>query len=66
VWVLRGSILVAGVLATVVAVTADTIYGLFVLCSDLMYVILFPQLTLILYFKRTNAYGCLSGYFLGQ
>ena len=64
VWVLRTAIVVCGVLATVIAVTADSIYGLFVLCSDLMYVVLFPQLTLILWFHRSNAYGCLAGYFL--
>lgn len=64
VWVLRLSILAVGVLATVIACTANTVYGLFVLCSDLMYVILFPQLTLVLWFKQSNAYGCLAGYFV--
>ncbi|XP_070183650.1 high-affinity choline transporter 1-like, partial [Littorina saxatilis] len=64
VWVLRVSIVVCGCLATVIAVTAESIYGLFVLCSDLMYVVLFPQLTLVLWFRRSNSYGCLSGFFL--
>ncbi|XP_025099151.1 high-affinity choline transporter 1-like [Pomacea canaliculata] len=64
VWALRVSIVVVGVLGTVVAVTANTIYGLYVLCSDLMYVILFPQLTLVLWFPPANAYGCLAGYLL--
>ncbi|KAL8597445.1 hypothetical protein ACOMHN_050943 [Nucella lapillus] len=64
VWVLRITVLVCGALATVIAVTADSIYGLFVLCSDLMYVVLFPQLTLILWFHRSNAYGCILGYFV--
>ena len=56
--------MVSGVLATVIAITADSIYGLFVLCSDLMYVVLFPQLTLILWFQRSNGYGCLAGFIL--
>lgn len=64
VWVLRGSIVLVGVLGTVVAITVNSIYGLFVLCSDLMYVILFPQLTLVLWFPPANAYGCLAGYLL--
>nr|KAG5702452.1 hypothetical protein BaRGS_027539 [Batillaria attramentaria] len=51
-----------GVLATLIACTANSVYGLFVLCSDLMYVILFPQFTLVLWFTQSNAYGCLAGY----
>lgn len=61
---LRVAIVVSGVLATVIAATADSIYGLFVLCSDLMYVVLFPQLTLILWFQPSNGYGCLAGFFV--
>ncbi|KAK7490860.1 hypothetical protein BaRGS_00017916 [Batillaria attramentaria] len=62
VWVLRVSVVVGGVLATLIACTANSVYGLFVLCSDLMYVILFPQFTLVLWFTQSNAYGCLAGY----
>ena len=39
--------MLVGVFATVVAVSVDSIYGLFYLCSDLIYVILFPQLVSI-------------------
>ena len=60
-WVLRVSVLVVGVLATLIAVFSNTIYGLYVLCSDLMYVILFPQLTLVLWVDSCNAYGSLTG-----
>ncbi|GFN83156.1 high-affinity choline transporter 1 [Plakobranchus ocellatus] len=62
IWVLRISILIVGTLGTLIAIFADTIYGLYVLCSDLMYVILFPQLTLILWMPQCNAYGSLAGF----
>ncbi|KAK7490861.1 hypothetical protein BaRGS_00017917 [Batillaria attramentaria] len=62
VWLLRVSVIVVGSLATLIACTANSVYGLFVLCSDLMYVILFPQFTLVLWFTQSNAYGCLAGY----
>ena len=30
-------------MGTVIALTASSIYGLYVLCGDLMYVVMFPQ-----------------------
>ncbi|RUS70489.1 hypothetical protein EGW08_021752 [Elysia chlorotica] len=63
-WVLRCSIVVSGVMGMLIAIFSDTIYGLFILCADLMYVVLFPQLTLILWMPKSNSYGCLAGYFV--
>lgn len=63
IWVLRISILVVGGLGTLIAVFSKTIYGLYILCSDLMYVVLFPQLAIVLWMPSSNAYGCLSGFF---
>nr|KAG5702454.1 hypothetical protein BaRGS_027541 [Batillaria attramentaria] len=62
VWVLRIAILVAGVLATVMAISVSSVYGLYVMCSDLMYVILFPQFTCVIFLPSANAYGGLSGF----
>ena len=45
-----------------IAIFSDTIYGLYLLCSDLMYVVLFPQLTLILWMPQSNSYGSLVGF----
>ena len=64
VWVLRISIVVVGALATFIGITVKSIYGLYVMCSDLMYVILFPQFTCVLFVKGTNPYGGLVGFFL--
>ncbi|ESP01429.1 hypothetical protein LOTGIDRAFT_111913 [Lottia gigantea] len=61
-WVIRIAVICAGVLGTVIALSAETVYGLYVLCSDLMYVILFPQFTCVLFLEVTNGYGCVCGY----
>ncbi|XP_071105721.1 high affinity choline transporter 1-like [Haliotis cracherodii] len=64
IWVVRISVLVVGAAGTVIAITSNTVYGLYVMSGDLMYVILFPQLTCVLFVNVSNAYGSLSGFFL--
>ncbi|CAL1538083.1 unnamed protein product [Lymnaea stagnalis] len=63
-WVLRICVVICGTLGTVVAVFSTTIYGLFVLCSDLMYVVLFPQLISVLWIPWSNTYGSSVGFFV--
>ncbi|XP_055698018.1 high-affinity choline transporter 1 [Phlebotomus papatasi] len=63
IWVMRISICVVGVLATVMALTIPSIYGLWSMCSDLVYCILFPQLLMVVHFKPfCNTYGSFSAY----
>ena len=62
IWMMRGAILVVGALATVLAIVIRSIYGLWFLCSDLVYVILFPQLLAVIYIKQANTYGSAAGY----
>ncbi|XP_066251445.1 high-affinity choline transporter 1 [Euwallacea similis] len=65
IWVMRVSILVVGFLATVMALTIPSIYGLWSMCSDLVYVILFPQLLMVVHFKDyCNTYGSLAAYIM--
>ncbi|KAK3755104.1 hypothetical protein QZH41_017926 [Actinostola sp. cb2023] len=64
-WVLRVSILVVGTLATLMGLTVDSVYTLFALCSDLVYVILFPQLVCVIYVPHVNTYGSMAGYLVG-
>ncbi|KAI6223539.1 High-affinity choline transporter 1 [Aphelenchoides fujianensis] len=64
--VMRFGIVMVGILATVMALTINSIYALWYLCADLVYVILFPQLLCVVYFKRSNTYGCLLGYSVGM
>lgn len=63
---MRGAIFGVGVLAMVMGITIQTIYGLWYLCADLVYVVLFPQLVSVVYLKGTNTYGSLAGYTVGM
>ncbi|VDO29173.1 unnamed protein product, partial [Brugia timori] len=54
-----------GFCATLMALTINSIYGLWYLCADLVYVILFPQLVCVVYFKHSNTYGSVTGYIVG-
>ncbi len=55
--VLKVSVLVVALAATVMALSVESIFQLWVLSSDLVYVILFPNLLSCIYVKFTNAYG---------
>lgn len=65
VWVMRGAQVVITVIACVLAITVSSIYYLWILCSDFVYVILFPQLLCVLYVRWSNSYGSLAGFVLG-
>jgi len=65
-WVMRVAIFIVGAMATAMALTIKTIYGLWAMCSDLVYVILFPQLLMVVHFKEwCNTYGSLFAYIVG-
>ncbi|XP_005091010.1 high-affinity choline transporter 1 [Aplysia californica] len=65
VWVMRVAQVVVASLACVMAITVSSVYDLFILCSDFLYVCLFPQLLCVMYLKGTNAYGSFSAFVLG-
>ncbi|KAK7913262.1 hypothetical protein WMY93_013473 [Mugilogobius chulae] len=65
VWVMRITIFVFGGLATLMALVTGTVYGLWYLSSDLVYVIIFPQLLAVLFIKGTNTYGSVAAYIFG-
>ncbi|KAI5616970.1 high-affinity choline transporter 1-like, partial [Silurus asotus] len=65
VWVMRLTIFVFGAVATAMALLTGTVYGLWYLSSDLVYVIIFPQLISVLFIKGTNTYGSVAGYIFG-
>ncbi|XP_032776647.2 high-affinity choline transporter 1 [Daphnia magna] len=63
IWV---AIVVVAALASLVALTVNSIYGLFVLSADLVYVLLFPQLLLIIHWKaHCNSYGSIVSMLTG-
>ncbi|VDL96430.1 unnamed protein product [Schistocephalus solidus] len=65
IWVMRLSIFVVGALACAMGILVKSIYGLWSLCSDLVYVILFPQLVSVLFLPFSNTYGSLVGFGVG-
>ncbi|TKS67405.1 High affinity choline transporter 1 Hemicholinium-3-sensitive choline transporter [Collichthys lucidus] len=65
VWVMRCTIFVFGALATAMALLTGSVYGLWYLSSDLVYVIIFPQLLSVLFVKGTNTYGSVAAYVFG-
>lgn len=64
-WVMRIAIVAVGASASSLALAVDSIYTLFELCSDLVYVILFPQFCCVIYLQGTNTYGSFMGYIMG-
>ena len=62
---MRVSVIVFAVVSTSIALLVDSIYTLWALCSDLIYVILFPQLCCVIYLQGTNTYGSFMGYLVG-
>ncbi|CAF1364275.1 unnamed protein product [Adineta ricciae] len=63
--VMRIGIFLVGAGAAGIGILVSSIYVLWYLCSDLVYVILFPQLLCVVYVPHTNTYGSLSAYILG-
>ncbi|CAI9579613.1 unnamed protein product [Staurois parvus] len=65
VWVMRTTVFIFGAAATAMALLAKSVYGLWYLSSDLVYIVIFPQLLCVLFIKATNTYGSVAGYVLG-
>jgi high affinity choline transporter 7 len=63
--VARTAVVVFGLCATLLALNVKSVYTLWFLCADLVYVILFPQLLMALYCRQTNQAGVLSGIAIG-
>ncbi|XP_078259223.1 high-affinity choline transporter 1-like [Rhinoraja longicauda] len=65
VWVMRGAIILFGGIAAGMTWLSNSVYGMWYLSSDLIFVLLFPQLLAVLFIKGCNSYGCVSGYIFG-
>nr|XP_054920427.1 high-affinity choline transporter 1-like isoform X3 [Dermacentor andersoni] len=55
--VLRIMVFAIGSWATYVALSVNSVFELWLLCSDIVYVLLFPQMISVLYFEDSNTYG---------
>ena len=62
---MRIGIFLVGAGAAGIGILVSSIYVLWFLCSDLVYVILFPQLLCVVYVPFTNTYGSLAAYITG-
>ena len=58
---LRIGIATVGILAAGLALRTNSVYALWTLSSDLVYVILFPQLVMVLFYPYATARGALWG-----
>jgi len=57
----RGLVVGLGAIATVVALTYGSVSALWYLCGDIVYCVLFPQLTLALFDPKANRVGAAAG-----
>ena len=58
---MRGAAIVFCGIATVMAITVQSIYGLFHMCGDFVYVLLFPQLVCTMFIPWFNTFGSMAG-----
>ncbi len=60
--VIKRSIWIIGITATLLALKITSVYALWFLCSDFVYCLLFPQLVTAFYDKKANAWGSFFGF----
>lgn len=62
--ILKRSIWIIGIAATLLALRIQSVYALWFLCSDFVYCLLFPLLATAFFDRKANAYGALAGFFV--
>jgi high affinity choline transporter 7 len=60
--VIRRSIWIIGIAATLLALQVESVYQLWYLCSDFVYCLLFPALVTALFDPKANSIGALTGF----
>ncbi|KAL7369755.1 hypothetical protein ABVT39_007809 [Epinephelus coioides] len=61
-WVIRLSIVVAGIVGTSLTSLGNSVMVFWILSTDLAYTIIFPQLICVLFTEVSNGYGAIAGY----
>lgn len=64
-WVIRVTVVVVGIVGTVITFCTNSTLLLWLLGADVAYTLIFPQLTAVLFFKPVNGYGAMVGYIVG-
>ncbi|XP_006013306.1 high-affinity choline transporter 1-like [Latimeria chalumnae] len=65
IWVMRIMVISMGIVSSALAFYSDSIYGMWFLCGELVYAIIFPQLICVLFFPKANTYGSIVGFLCG-
>ncbi|XP_029695065.1 high-affinity choline transporter 1-like [Takifugu rubripes] len=65
-WVIRGSLVVVGLAGMSLAFGEKSVFALWILSGDLLYCIVFPQLTCVLHVSFANGYGMIAGFVAGM
>jgi high affinity choline transporter 7 len=60
--ILKRCVWIIGIAALLMALQVKSVYTLWVLCSDLVYCMLFPQLATALFDTKANRYGAFAGF----
>ena len=60
--VIKRCIWIIGIAATLLALKIESVYQLWILCSDFVYCLLFPALVCALFDKKANFWGALAGF----
>ncbi|KAJ6664937.1 hypothetical protein lerEdw1_005909 [Lerista edwardsae] len=64
-WTMRLSMVAFGTLGAVMAFYSHSVYDIWFLGGELVYVLLFPQLCCVLFIPNTNTYGSAAGFLFG-
>lgn len=56
---------IVATICTVIAIVSNTVFGIFILTADIVYVILFPQFVCSVFLPFTNTYGAFMGFVVG-
>lgn len=64
-WVIRVTVVVVGIVGTVITFYTNSTLLLWLLGADIAYSLIFPHLVAVLFFKAVNGYGATVGYIFG-
>lgn len=64
-WVIRVTVVVVGLVGTVITFYTNSTLLLWLLGADIAYSLIFPHLVAVLFFKAVNGYGATVGYIFG-